>query len=98
MMLGRRVKLATAISFVVMLLVNYGANAFRLNGMDDRDDAILRSAKFKVPVPREGYVVREELFARLDMALQTSVTYVRGGAGTGKTMVPPTLLNDLLSL
>jgi len=62
--------------------------------MDDRDDAILRSAKFKVPVPREGYVVREELFARLDMALQTSVTYVRGGAGTGKTMLLATFVKE----
>lgn len=37
MTLGRRVKLATAVSFVVMLLVNYGANAFRLNGMTTAD-------------------------------------------------------------
>ena len=31
--LDRRIRLATVISFVVMLLANYGANALRLNGM-----------------------------------------------------------------
>ena len=51
MMLGRRVKLATAISFVVMLLVNYGANAFRLNGMTTADV----SGIYQTPLTPAGY-------------------------------------------
>lgn len=51
MTLGRRVKLATAISFVVMLLVNYGANAFRLNGMTTADV----SGIYQTPLTPAGY-------------------------------------------
>lgn len=62
--------------------------------MGDRGDVLLRSAKLRIPVPRKGYVVRERLFALLDDSSKVSVTYVRGGAGTGKTMLLSTFIKE----
>jgi len=51
MILSRRAKLVVAISFVVMLLVNYGANAFRLNGITTADV----SGIYQTPLTPAGY-------------------------------------------
>jgi LuxR family maltose regulon positive regulatory protein len=47
----------------------------------------LLSTKLKRPSPRSGYIIRNKLFNKLDNYLTKSVIYIKGGAGTGKTTV-----------
>lgn len=46
---------------------------------------LLMSTRLKMPQPRKNYIVREELFSKLDRMSEYSVILVKGGAGTGKT-------------
>lgn len=50
-----------------------------------KDRLLLMSTRLKMPQPRKNYIVREELFARLDRMNEYSVILVKGGLGTGKT-------------
>lgn len=43
------------------------------------------SAKFKIPSPREEYVVREKLMKKLNQIESSKVTIIKAGAGSGKT-------------
>lgn len=61
---------------------------------------ILMSTKLKMPQPRNGYIVREELFSKLEKINEYKVTLVKGGAGTGKTTLITTFVkeNKILNL
>lgn len=43
------------------------------------------SVKFKIPSPREGYVVRQSLMEKLNQIESSKVTIIKAGAGSGKT-------------
>ena len=43
------------------------------------------SVKFKIPSPREGYVVRQNLMEKLNQIESSKVTIIKAGAGSGKT-------------
>lgn len=51
----------------------------------DKDKFPVLSVKFKMPSPRTGYVVREDLMSRLDEIKNRKLIIVKGGAGSGKT-------------
>ena len=51
--------------------------------MDDK--LLLMTTKLKMPQPRKNYIIREELFSKLDNISEYKVILVKGGAGTGKT-------------
>lgn len=55
-------------------------------------DSVLLSTKLKMPAPRKGYIVRNELFAVLGRCAEMQIIYVKGAAGTGKT----TLLSSFI--
>lgn len=49
------------------------------------DKLILMSTRLKIPQPRKNYIIREELFSKLDGMSEYRVVLIKGGAGTGKT-------------
>ncbi len=53
--------------------------------MELSSNTLLLSTKLKIPTPRKNYVVRKNLFEKLSQSTDMGVTFVRGGAGTGKT-------------
>lgn len=55
-------------------------------------NTLLLSTKLKMPAPRKNYIVRKALFEKLSHCSDMGVTFVRGGAGTGKT----TLLSSFI--
>jgi LuxR family transcriptional regulator, maltose regulon positive regulatory protein len=57
-------------------------------------DALLLSTKLKIPVPRKNYVVRSILFDQLSQCTESSVIFVRGGAGTGKTTLLASFIRE----
>jgi LuxR family maltose regulon positive regulatory protein len=61
--------------------------------MDFSSNKLLLSTKLKIPVPRKNYVLRKTLLEKLSQCTDMGVTFVRGGAGTGKT----TLLSSFIS-
>ena len=60
--------------------------------MEFSSNTLLLSTKLKTPAPRKNYVVRKTLFEKLSQCADMGVTFVRGGAGTGKT----TLLSSFI--
>lgn len=57
-------------------------------------DSVLLSTKLKMPAPRKNYVIRRELFAQLNRCSQMQVVYVMGAAGTGKTTLLSSFIQD----
>ena len=53
--------------------------------MELSENYLLLSTKFKIPTPRKNYILRKDLFLKLDNARDMSVVFVCGAAGTGKT-------------
>ncbi len=53
--------------------------------MELSESYLLLSTKFKIPTPRKNYILRSDLFQKLDTARDMSVVFVCGAAGTGKT-------------
>lgn len=49
------------------------------------DKLLLMSTRLKMPQPRKNYIVREEIFSKLDRMQEYGVVLIKGGAGTGKT-------------
>ena len=43
------------------------------------------SVKYKIPSPRNHYIIRKGLLERLNQMKQMAVTIVKAGAGSGKT-------------
>lgn len=62
--------------------------------MQQPADTRLLSTRLKIPSPRKNYIVRRALFEKLSRCAQTSVVFVRGGAGTGKTTLLSTFLRE----
>jgi len=60
--------------------------------MNLSEDTLLLSTKLKIPAPRKNYIIRKALFEKLSRCHDTSVTFLCGGAGTGKT----TLLSSFI--
>ncbi len=52
-----------------------------------KDKLLLMSTRLKMPQPRKNYIMREELFSKMNRINEYSVILVEGGAGTGKTIL-----------
>lgn len=48
------------------------------------DDLVLLT-KISMPNPRENYIIRQDLFTRLDESYKTKLIYIEGSAGVGKS-------------
>jgi LuxR family transcriptional regulator, maltose regulon positive regulatory protein len=60
--------------------------------MEHSSDVLLLTTKLKIPAPRKNYIVRQALFEKLSLCADMNITFISGGAGTGKT----TLLSSFL--
>lgn len=49
------------------------------------DKVLLMSTRLKMPQPRKDYIIRKEIFSKLDKINEYNVTLVKGCAGAGKT-------------
>ena len=58
------------------------------------DKIILMSTRLKMPQPRKNYIIREELFSKLDRIDEYSVILVKGCAGSGKTTLITSFANE----
>lgn len=56
------------------------------------DAPLILPVKYKIPSPREHYILREEAMNKLEEAISHKLTIVKAGAGSGKT----TLLSILI--
>lgn len=50
-----------------------------------KDTPLLIYTRLKVPEPRKGYIIRADLFSKLEKIDEYKVVLIKGGAGTGKT-------------
>ena len=55
---------------------------------------LLMSTRLKMPEPRKSYIVRQELFTKLDAIGEYRVILVKGSAGTGKTTLISTFAKE----
>lgn len=60
--------------------------------MEHSSEILLLTTKLKIPAPRKNYIVRQALFDKLSLCADMNITFISGGAGTGKT----TLLSSFL--
>lgn len=60
--------------------------------MEHSSDILLLTTKIKIPAPRKNYIVRQGLFEQLSKCGDMSIIFLSGGAGTGKT----TLLSSFI--
>lgn len=60
--------------------------------MEHFSDTLLLTTKLKIPAPRKHYIVRQGLFDKLSLCGDMNVIFLSGGAGTGKT----TLLSSFI--
>ena len=65
--------------------------------MELSENYLLLSTKFKIPTPRKNYILRKELFQKLDNARDMSVIFVCGAPGTGKTTLISSYLRERLT-
>lgn len=63
--------------------------------MEYTSNTLLLSTKLKIPAPRKNYVVRTTLFEKLSQCTDMGVTFVRGGAGTGKTTLLSSFIREM---
>ncbi len=54
----------------------------------------LLSTKLKIPSPRKDYIVRGDLFEKIANCSELSAVFIRGGAGTGKTTLLSSFIQD----
>lgn len=50
-----------------------------------KDTPLLIYTRLKVPEPRKDYIIRADLFSKLEKIDEYKVVLIKGGAGTGKT-------------
>ncbi|TCK92645.1 LuxR family maltose regulon positive regulatory protein [Natranaerovirga hydrolytica] len=55
---------------------------------------VLVSTRFKMPQPRKNYIVRQELFSKLETMSDYQVTLIKSGAGTGKTTLLTSFIKE----